>query len=100
MATDDRKQRILEHLKRSTDEGMLFISPKTSTQPSQSSSQPTPPPKPVSQPKAIATPLSRDERKRRIMTHVKSSSGEFGDFSLSSEERKKKIEDHIRKSIS
>lgn len=98
MAADDRKRRIVEHLKRSTD-GMQYITPKKSTQPTPTPSPlPTPEPQPTQTP--TPTPPTRNERKRRILAHVQSSSGDFGDFSLSSDQRKKQIEDHIRKSLS
>lgn len=99
MAADDRKQRILQHLKQSTD-GTHYISPKKTTKPIvPPTPPPTPtPPTPVSQP--TPKPPLGDERKRRIMTHVKSSSVNFGEFSLKDEAKKKKIEDHIRKSLS
>ncbi len=99
MAADDRKRRILEHLNRSTD-GMQYIKPKKSTQ-STSTPTPTPVPKPEPQPTPtpVPTPPKVSDRKRRILNHVQSSSGDFGDFSLSSDKRKKQIEDHIRKSL-
>ncbi|MEA5533715.1 hypothetical protein [Crocosphaera sp. XPORK-15E] len=90
MAVDDRKKRILEHLKQSTD-GMQYVAPKQTSEPSG-----TPSPTPIPQP--TPTPLGND-RKQRIMTHVNSSSGDFGKFSLTDDKRKKKIEDHIRKSL-
>ncbi|MEA5511498.1 hypothetical protein VB715_17130 [Crocosphaera sp. UHCC 0190] len=90
MAVDDRKKRILEHLKQSTD-GMQYVPPKPTSEP-----PPTPSPTPIPQP--TPTPLG-DDRKRRIMNHVNSSSGDFGDFSLTDKNQKKKIENHIRKSL-
>lgn len=98
MAADDRKRRILAHLKESTN-GTQYISPKKTSKPTPTPS-PTPSPPPPSQPTPTLKLTSENDRKRRIMIHVQSSSGDFGNFSLNDETRKKKIEDHIRKSLS
>ncbi|MBE9168719.1 hypothetical protein IQ238_14795 [Pleurocapsales cyanobacterium LEGE 06147] len=110
MATGDRKNKILEHLAQSTN-GMRYDLSKKRAKPS----IPPTPPKPVERPTpsplvesststpAISTysftPLTIKDRKRRIMNHVKSSSGDFGDFSLNPEQRKRQIIEHVRKSL-
>ncbi len=96
MAMNDRKKRILEHLKQSTD-GTHYISPKKTSKPT-----PTPPPipEPTPEPKPVAKPSLKQERKQKIMNHVNTSSQNFGSFSLKDDNKKKKIEEHIRKSLS
>ncbi|MGK7958819.1 MAG: hypothetical protein AB4063_26700 [Crocosphaera sp.] len=93
---DDRKKRILEHLKQSTD-GTQYISPKKTTEPT-----PTPPPtpEPSPEPKPVLKPTLKQDRKQKIMGHVNRSSENFGSFSLKDDSKKKKIEEHIRKSLS
>ncbi|MDJ0508257.1 MAG: hypothetical protein QNJ64_03215 [Crocosphaera sp.] len=112
MTINDRKKRILEHLKQSTD-GTQYISvkqtSKTTTSPiaapetlespettpeNLESPETTPETEPVSQ------PVIKDDRKQKIMSHVNSSSSNFGNFSLKDENKKTKIEEHIRKSLS
>ncbi len=58
----------------------------------------TPPPAPETKP--VSQPILKEDRKQRIMTHVNSSSGNFGNFSLKDNRKKKKVQDHIRKSLS
>lgn len=96
MAINDRKKRILEHLKQSTD-GTSYISPKKTSEPTPT---PLPTPEPTPEPKPVAKPTLKEERKRKIMTHVNTSSQNFGSFSLKDDSKKKKIEEHIRKSLS
>ncbi len=105
---NDRKKRILEHLKQSTD-GTNYISPKNTSTPT-----PTPPPTPEAtpevipevsleatpEPKPVSKPTFKDDRKQKIMSHVNQSSKNFGSLSLKDDSKKKKIEEHIRKSLS
>jgi hypothetical protein len=97
MAIDDRKKRILEHLKQSTD-GTQYISPQKTREPTSPATPTTPPPTPETKP--VSQPIVKEDRKQRIMTHVNSSSGNFGNFSLKDNGKKKKVQDHIRKSLS
>ncbi len=96
MATDDRKKRIREHLKQSS-ELELISAPKTIKIPSSESKSVE---ETIPNPEIIATPsiAPKIKRKTEIMDHVNRSSN-FSDFSLSSEQRKKQIIEHIRKSI-
>ncbi|ACB52654.1 unknown [Crocosphaera subtropica ATCC 51142] len=93
---NDRKKRILEHLKQSTN-GTQYISPKNTSNPT-----PTPPPtpEPIPEPKPVSKPTLKEDRKQKIMAHVNTSSQNFGSFSLKDDSKKKKIEEHIRKSLS
>ena len=100
MSSADRKRKILDHLNKSVEQSE-FLTPKSAKPSSLESSSfeadevktsPEPPP-PV-----VQSPRSTD-RKRRVMTHVNQSSGDFGDFSLSSDTDKRKKIDHIRKSL-
>ena len=110
MAINDRKKRILEHLKQSTD-GTEYISEKktskTTTSPvTASEAAPEVPssavttPKPTPETPPVSKPVLKENRKQKIMSHVNSSSRNFGTFSLKDEGKKKKIEEHIRKSLS
>ncbi|MDJ0658887.1 MAG: hypothetical protein QNJ42_05290 [Crocosphaera sp.] len=93
---NDRKKRILEHLKQSTN-GTQYIAPNKT-------SEPTPPPTPIPEakpePKPVSKPSLKGDRKQKIMGHVNRSSESFGSFSLKDDSKKKKIEEHIRKSLS
>jgi hypothetical protein len=94
----DRKRRILEHLNKSSDT-LKLISPKTIIKTETEEIVPTPPvPEPV--PQVSVTKSKTEDRKRKILSHVKQSSGEFGSFSLSNESEKKQIQEHLRKSLS
>lgn len=90
---NDRKKRILEHLKQSTD-GTQYISPKKASTP-----EPVSTPEPKPEPKPVVKPNFKQERKQKIMNHVNTSSQNFGSFSLKDDSKKKKIEEHIRKSL-
>ncbi|MGK7931357.1 MAG: hypothetical protein AB4041_07980 [Microcystaceae cyanobacterium] len=103
MANDDRKQRILQHLKESTA-GVQYSAKKTTkpspepfpsvVEPNPSLSVVEPKPSPVVVPPVVQT------RKQKVMNHVKLSSEKFGDFSLDTpDSRKKQIEDHLKKSL-
>ncbi|MGK7882042.1 MAG: hypothetical protein AB4060_18365 [Crocosphaera sp.] len=111
---DDRKKRILEHLKQSADVSSYISAKKTSqTKPT---APPTPEPtstletspeaeKPPEaetspEPLPVSKTIFKDSRKQKIMAHVNSSSANFGKFSLEDDGKKKKIEEHIRKSLS
>ncbi|CCQ50860.1 hypothetical protein WH8501_07825 [Crocosphaera watsonii WH 8501] len=107
---DDRKKRILEHLKQSGD-GTAYISPKKTSQQTpapEPTPEKTPEPTPETtseqktspEPLPVSKPMVKDDRKQKIMAHVKSSSANFGKFSLEDDSKKKKIEEHIRKSLS
>lgn len=102
MSSADRKRKILDHLNKSVEKSE-FLTPKTAKP-----SSPEPPslgtdaiklPEPEPMPVVELAPSRQVDRKRRVMTHVNQSSGDFGDFSLSSETGKKKVLDHIRKSL-
>ncbi|WP_035798259.1 hypothetical protein [Crocosphaera chwakensis] len=93
---NDRKKRILEHLKHSTN-GTQYISPKKTSKPTPT---PSPIPEPTPEPKPVLKPTLKQERKQKIMAHVNTSSQNFGSFSLEDHNKKKKIEEHIRKSLS
>ncbi|MGK7938666.1 MAG: hypothetical protein AB4062_00610 [Crocosphaera sp.] len=110
MAINDRKKRILEHLKQSTD-GTEYISVKqtvnTKTSPITTPQQtpetvasPDTTPEPTLKSEPVSKPIVKENRKRKIMSHVNNSSSNFGTFSLKDESKKKKIEEHIRKSLS
>jgi hypothetical protein len=95
MATSERKRKILEHLAKSIDKPSL-VTP-------QSPPQPEPeivvkPPEPE-RPLMITPKLSPAERKRRILSHVQESSGNFGDFELKAPLSKQQKMEHIRKSL-
>jgi hypothetical protein len=121
MAAGDRKKKILEHLAQSTN-GIRydFSRKKAKSSISPTPSQPVEIPTPSSplgesstSTPALAsptistatisnpsfTPLTKRDRKRQVMNHVKSSSGDFGDFSLNPEQRKRQIIEHVRKSL-
>lgn len=101
MPPDDRKKRILDHLAKSTD-GVKFGTAKTTSKSKPSTpsieriiSVELPPPPPIPQP-VVPSPPFKGNRKKQVMNHVKLSSGDFGDFSLTSEKRKQKITQHLR----
>jgi hypothetical protein len=94
----DRKRQILEHLNKSSDT-LKLVSPKTIIKTETEEILPTlPVPEPV--PQVSVTKSKTEDRKRKILSHVKQSSGEFGSFSLSKEAEKKQIQEHLRKSLS
>jgi len=96
----DRKRQILEHLKKSSDT-LKLIPQKTIIKTETEEILPVPVvsiPEPVPQPSV--TKSKTEDRKRRILSHVNQSSGEFGSFSLSKEAEKKQIQEHLRKSLS
>ncbi|MDJ0598150.1 MAG: hypothetical protein QNJ37_04840 [Crocosphaera sp.] len=93
---NDRKKRILEHLKQSTN-GTQYISPKKTSEPTP---PPSPKPEPIPEPQPVSKTTPKDDRKQKIMGHVNRSSENFGSFSLKDDSKKKKIEEHIRKSLS
>ncbi|MDJ0842871.1 hypothetical protein [Crocosphaera sp.] len=93
---NDRKKRILEHLKQSTD-GTQYIAAKKTSEPVP---PPPPTPEPTPEPKPVSKPTLKQDRKQKIMGHVNRSSENFGSFSLKDDSKKKKIEEHIRKSLS
>ena len=96
----DRKRRILEHLNKSSDT-LKLIPQKTVIKTEIEEILPTPPvlvPEPA--PQVSVTKSKTEDRKRKILSHVKQSSGEFGSFSLSNESEKKQIQEHLRKSLS
>ncbi|MFN9173944.1 MAG: hypothetical protein ACK58N_05370 [Synechocystis sp.] len=100
MSSADRKRKILDHLNKRVEKSE-FLTPKTakpsSPEPSSLGTEEIKLPEPMP---VVEPPPSRQvDRKRRVMTHVNQSSGDFGDFSLSSETGKKKVLDHIRKSL-
>ncbi|PZV22792.1 MAG: hypothetical protein DCF12_20145 [Snowella sp.] len=96
----DRKRRILEHLNKSSDT-LKLVSPKTIIKTETEEILPTlPVPVPEPVPQVSVTKSKTEDRKRKILSHVKQSSGEFGSFSLSKEAEKKQIQEHLRKSLS
>jgi hypothetical protein len=96
----DRKRQILEHLKKSSDT-LKLIPQKTIIKTETEEILPTPPvPVPDPVPQISVTKSKTEDRKRKILSHVKQSSGEFGSFSLSNESEKKQIQEHLRKSLS
>ena len=106
MTINERKKRILEHLKQSTD-GTEYISVKktSNTQASPITTLEETPeivasPEPIRKSEPVPKPIVKEDRKQKIMSHVNSSSGNFGTFSLKDDSKKKKIEEHIRKSLS
>lgn len=96
----DRKRRILEHLNKSSD--TLKLTPKTTSIKTEAEEIPivTPDRVPELMPEPSVTKSKIEDRKRRILSHVSQSSGEFGSFSLSNESEKKQIQEHLRKSLS
>ena len=96
----DRKRRILEHLNKSSD--TLKLTPLKSAL--KTEIEEVPPVTPDRVPELISEPSVTkskiEDRKRRILSHVSQSSGEFGSFSLSNESEKKQIQEHLRKSLS
>lgn len=98
----DRKQRILEHLNKSSD--ILKSPPLKSASTTEIEEVPTititPDRVPEPVPQVSVTKSKAEDRKRRILSHVSQSSGEFGNFSLSNETEKKQIQEHLRKSLS
>ena len=96
----DRKRRIFEHLNKSSDT-LKLVSPKTIIKTETEEILPIPPvPVPDPVPQISVTKSKTEDRKRKILSHVKQSSGEFGSFSLSKEAEKKQIQEHLRKSLS
>jgi hypothetical protein len=103
MSSADRKRKILDHLNQSVEKSE-FLTPKSANPPGLESPRPEPEAiKPLPEPPPaplVETAASRQaERKRRVITHVNQSSGNFGDFSLSSPAEQQKKRDHIRKSL-
>lgn len=96
MANNEQKQRILEHLKKSTD-GVQFIVAKSINKPV---STPTPRDEPTPPPPIQPSPPKPISRKQRVITHLKLSSQEFKDFSLETKQRQQQIREHIRKTQS
>ena len=81
----DRKRRIFEHLNKSSDT-LKLVSPKTIIKTETEEILPIPPvPVPDPVPQISVTKSKTEDRKRKILSHVKQSSGEFGSFSLSNE---------------
>ncbi|MBR8830799.1 MAG: hypothetical protein N5P05_001035 [Chroococcopsis gigantea SAG 12.99] len=102
MPTDDRKRRILDHLSQSA-KGATYVPKTTSPTPvapvtSDPVTSPQAPKPTVSSPSP--TPVSSQNRKRRILDHLSLSSKEFSEISSKSEEdkRKSQIQAHIKKS--
>lgn len=99
MASDDRKRRILNHLSKSID-GVSYTTEKptsrTASEPLSSSQPVTPEPSPLPPPPKMDNP---QERKRKVMNHVKLSSDSFGDFSMTPQNSPQKIQEHLRKSL-
>ncbi len=93
MAINLRKQRILDHLKQSAD-GVQYAPKKTTR--STSSPAPVVIPEVASSP----APVFTMSRKQKVMNHVKTSSSEFGDFTLETPDRRKRqIHAHLKKSL-
>ena len=96
----DRKRRILEHLNKSSD--ILKLNPLKSAL--KTEIEEVPPVTPDRVPELVSEPSVTkskiEDRKRRILSNVNQSSGEFGSFSLSNESEKKQIQEHLRKSLS
>jgi len=93
----DRRRRILEHLKKSSD--TLKLDPQKTIVKTEIEELP-PDRVPELIPEPSVTKSKIEDRKRRILSHVSQSSGEFGSFSLSNESEKKQIQEHLRKSLS
>jgi hypothetical protein len=104
MSSADRKRKILDHLNQSVGNSK-FLTPKTppsksldipSAEPEIIQPSPEPPPVPIA-----ATPAEdrQAEHKRRVMTHITQSSGDFGAFSLTTTTDKAKVLKHIQKSL-
>ncbi|MFN5515053.1 MAG: hypothetical protein ACK5CA_09975 [Cyanobacteriota bacterium] len=98
MPSPDRKQKILDHLNRSVEKA-AYLAPSAKAAPVEKPAVPAleipapPPPSPV------APQLTAQERRRQILSHVRESSGNFGDFSLQSPGAKTQKMEHIRKSL-
>ena len=102
MSSADRKRRILDHLNKSVEKSE-FLTPNppkpATTELSSFGTEDIKVPEPIPAPVVEPPPSRQTDRKRQVMTHVNQSSGDFGDFSLSSEADKKKVLNHIRKSL-
>ncbi len=86
MAANDRKKRIMEHLKLTGNLNFKRRSP---------SSKPETSPTPIT-PTTPTPPISPNSRKKRIKEHLARSSANFNCFSLSSQQRKQQIQEHVR----
>ena len=98
MATDDRKRRILEHLSLSSE----IIKPKPENKPVSVETIETEEVDVPEPPKTIPNRKSnKEERKKRIVSHLNSSSSDFKLSATQSQEnqRKQRIQDHVRKSL-
>jgi hypothetical protein len=95
----DRKQRILEHVKKSSDSLKLTVQKSSLSTEAEEIPAVTPDRVPEL-PEPSVTKSKIEDRKRRILNHVSQSSGEFGSFSLSNESERKQIQEHLRKSLS
>jgi hypothetical protein len=97
MATSERKRKILEHLAKSIDKSSLLIpqSPPLSQPEPEIVVKPPEPERPI----LITPKLSPAERKRRVLSHVQESSGNFGNFELKTPLSKQQKMEHIRKSL-
>lgn len=99
--SNDRKQRIMQHLGLTTD-----IQFKRASRNSESSRNPEPPvPKPVPtpppveiQPPVKIQPTTAENRKQRIMQHLSQSGTNFNLSFRDKEQRKAQVQAHIRKS--
>lgn len=98
MTDKDRKRRILQHLSLSSE----IIKPKQINSSSNAETSETEKVEVIEPPKTIPNrKVDKEERKRRIQSHLSSSSS---GFSLSSSkiqenQRKQRIQDHVRKSL-
>lgn len=91
MASRDRKRKIFDHLAKSIEGAGYVKPPREQIQLPEVIAPPPPEPAPASR---------GEERKRRIMSHVQQSSGNFGDFSLTDRKKQQRIQEHIKKSLS
>lgn len=98
--SNDRKQRIMQHLGLTSNIEFKRSSPNSESsrkaEPSVPKPEPTPPPVQI-QPPVKIQPTTAENRKQRIMQHLSQSSKNFNLSSLDEEQRKQQVQAHIRK---
>ncbi|MEB3175007.1 MAG: hypothetical protein VKN60_07465 [Cyanobacteriota bacterium] len=98
MPSPDRKQKILDHLNQSVEKA-TYLPRSAKAAPAEKPVVPAPEVPAPPPPPPVAPQLTAQERRRQILSHVRDSSGNFGDFSLESPGAKNKKMEHIRKSL-
>jgi len=98
--SNDRKQRIMQHLGLTSD--IKFKPSSRNSEPSGKSEPPVPKPEPTPppvqiEPPAKIQPTTAENRKQRIMLHLSQSGTNFNLSSQDAEKRKQKVQAHVGK---